>query len=111
MNTEPLTALHTLGGSFPNLRMEQDSEKGYEFLVQLEVKLEAEDARKVQADLATASSVASPGTSGEARLEALHRVEHTVTQYVDTSTTSPIFRQIIQLAFEDNYHQLGGARK
>lgn len=103
--TSILIELNPKGGTVPNLVMVQDSGKLYEFRVQCEMvfkypednpkekaKVEGE-ARDVQAKLAAKT------------LESLKSVEEIVTRHIDP-LASPIFKDIVKLAFQDNYERL-----
>jgi len=84
----------TKGKKVPNLVMEFDNEKGYEFRVQCEIQFtENDDAIRVKDDVAK-------GTA-----DALKRAKKSVLDHVAEGAT-PAFRKIVAEAFDDNIAQV-----
>ena len=88
--------LRILGTILPNLVLVQDSGKPFEFRVQCEVILDPADAMEVHTGLA------------DKTVKSLQHVEDIVTKHMDPAATAN-FRKIVELAFADNYNELGEA--
>ncbi len=90
----PSVVGRSMGKRIPNLIFQYDNEKGSEFRVQCEVPLVNEaDAKAVKEAL-------TKGTE-----EALKQAKAKVFGLIDPGA-SPVFKQIVEQAFDDNIKQL-----
>ena len=97
---EAAAAARILGKHFPNLVLIWDSEleKKPEFRVQLEVELDTDTARKVAEDL-WGHNARTTGKIDEARDLVMAQIP---------GVASPVFKEIVRKAFDDQPQHKGG---